>query len=86
MPDGPTIILILKILVSAVTVLFASSLVALATGRKKLHGTINKVFFALTITTVLGFEVLLRLGTDVTSQFSEAAKSAARRPASRAPS
>ncbi|HEY2786062.1 MAG TPA: hypothetical protein VGJ05_13930 [Fimbriiglobus sp.] len=78
MPDGPTIILTLKILVSAVTVLFAGSLVALATGRTRLHGLINKIFFALTISTVFGFELLLRLGTDVAATFSDEAKAALR--------
>jgi hypothetical protein len=76
MPNGPTIILVLKILVAAVTVLLAASLVALAAGHKKLHGRINTVFFVLTLTTVFGFELLLRLGTDVTSQFSDDAKAA----------
>ncbi len=78
MPSGPQIILILKVLVSAVTVLLAASLVALAAKRPRLHGRINLAFFALTITTVLGFELLLRLGTDVTSQFSDAAREALR--------
>lgn len=78
MLTGPQIILTLKVLVAAVTVLFAASLVALATGRKRLHGRINWVFFILTITTVLGFELLLRLGTDVTSQFSDDARHALR--------
>jgi hypothetical protein len=77
-PDGPTVILTLKILVSAVTVLFAASLVAIASGRKRLHGWINRVFFALTVTTVIGFELLLRLGTDVTATFSDEAKAALR--------
>ncbi len=74
MPDAPTILLALKILVSTVTVLFAASLVALAAGNKVLHGRINTVFFFLTLSTVLGFELLLRLGTDVTSQFSPDAR------------
>jgi hypothetical protein len=78
MPSGPQIILILKVLVSAVTVLLAASLVALAAKRPRLHGRINLVFFTLTITTVLGFELLLRLGTDVVSQFSEEARQALR--------
>ena len=78
MLDGPTIILILKVLVSAVTALFASSLVALAFGQKRVHGQINRLFFILTIGTVLIFELLLRLGTDVTSQFSDEARSALR--------
>jgi len=74
MPDGPTILLTLKVLVSTVTVLFAASIVAIALGHKKLHGRINTAFFILTLSTVLGFELLLRLGTDVTSQFSPDAR------------
>jgi hypothetical protein len=78
MPDGPMILLILKVLVSAVTVLLVASLVALAVKRPRWHGRINIVFFILTMTTVLGFEVLLRLGTDVTSTFSDDARAALR--------
>lgn len=78
MLTGPQIILTLKVLVAAVTVLFVASLVALAANRKRLHGRINWAFFVLTMTTVLGFELLLRLGTDVTSQFSDDAKRALR--------
>jgi hypothetical protein len=76
--SGPQVILILKILVCIVSVLFAASLIALVLGKKRLHGRINTVFFILTLSTVVGFELLLRLGMDVTSQFSEAAKSALR--------
>lgn len=74
MPTGPMIILTLKILVAAVTVLFAGSLVALAAGRPRLHGRINTVFFALTMATVAGFEALIiTLGRDhVTSHFNDA--------------
>jgi hypothetical protein len=78
MPAGPDIILTLKVLVAAVTVLFAASLAALLAGQKRLHGRINRVFFALTMLTVVGFELLLRLGTDVTAGFSEEAKQALR--------
>ena len=52
------IILILKILVSAVTVLLAASLLALWSGRQRLHGRINLVFFILTATTLIGLEVI----------------------------
>ncbi|CAN5165672.1 hypothetical protein BH11PLA2_BH11PLA2_43070 [soil metagenome] len=76
MPDGPTILLILKVLVSTVTVLFAASLVALAVKGPKLHGRINTIFFVLTMTTVFGFELLLRFGIDVTSTFSPEARKA----------
>lgn len=70
MPSGPDIILTLKVLVSAVTVLLAGSLVAIAAGRRKLHGRINTVFFILTLTTVAGFELLLQF-VDVKSAFDE---------------
>jgi hypothetical protein len=78
MPTGPQVILALKILVSLVTILFAASLVAIAAQRKRTHGRINTAFFILTLTTVVGFELLLRLGLDVTAAFSDAARSALR--------
>lgn len=78
MPDGSTIILALKVLVTAVTILFAAAVAAIATGRQKLHGRINTAFTVLTLTTVVGFEALLRLGADVTSGFSEAERFALR--------
>jgi hypothetical protein len=68
LPTGPQIILGLKVLVSTVTVLFAASLVALAAKRPRLHGQINSVFFALTMLTVVGFEVLLQF-VDVSATF-----------------
>ncbi len=60
MPTGPQIIITLKILVVTVTVLFALAMVALASGRPKLHGQINTLFFVLTMLTVICFEALLR--------------------------
>ena len=78
MPTGPEILLALKVLVSAVTVVFAAAVVAIATGYRRLHGQLNVVFFVLTMTTVLGFELLLRLGTDVSATFSPEAKAALR--------
>ena len=78
MPTGPEILLALKVLVSVVTVVFAAAIVAIATGRRRLHGRLNVVFFVLTMTTVLGFELLLRLGTDVSASFSPEAKQALR--------
>jgi hypothetical protein len=60
MPTGPQIILTLKVLVAAVTVLLTASLVALITRRPRLHGQINTVFFVLTMLTVVGFEILLQ--------------------------
>jgi hypothetical protein len=65
-----TIILALKIAVIAVTVLLAASLVALASGRPRLHGRINTVFFALVVLTVLAFEAIIRLmRPDLTAGF-----------------
>lgn len=78
MLDGPTILLTLKVLVTAVTVLFAAAVAAVATGNKRLHGRINGLFFVLTMTTVFGFELLIRLGTDVTASFSPEARAALR--------
>lgn len=66
-----TAILTLKILVAAVTVVLAASLVALALGRPRWHGRINVVFFILTVTTLLGFEVLIRMiNPELTAGFS----------------
>ncbi len=75
MPTGPQIILSLKVLVAAVTVLLIASQVALVVGRPRLHGRINTVFFALTMLTVIGFEVLLQF-VDVTETFTPEARQA----------
>jgi uncharacterized membrane protein YozB (DUF420 family) len=56
-----TVILILKIAVIAVTVLLAASLAALWRGNYRLHGRINVVFFVLTLTALLGLEVVARV-------------------------
>jgi hypothetical protein len=55
------IILVLKIAVITVTVLLAGSLIALARGKYRLHGKINTVFFVLTLTAVIGLEVVTQL-------------------------
>jgi len=55
------IILTLKFAVVAVTVLLLASLVALASGRRRLHGRINIAFFILTLTALLGLEGVTRL-------------------------
>lgn len=75
---GPDVIFTLKLLVSAVTVILIGSVWAIATGRRRLHGQLNLLFFILTMTTVLGFELLLRLGTEVTAGFSPEARQALR--------
>jgi cytochrome bd-type quinol oxidase subunit 2 len=77
MPTGPEIILTLKVLVVAVTLLLAAAIAALAAGRPRLHGRINTVFFVLTMLTVVGFEVLLQF-VDVKSTFDDAARRALR--------
>jgi uncharacterized membrane protein YozB (DUF420 family) len=59
--SGPAVILTLKIAVAAVTLLVASSLVPLLRGNYRLHGRINTAFFILTLATLLGFEVLIRV-------------------------
>lgn len=61
MLDGATVILILKVAVAAVTCLLAASVTAIALGNVRLHGRINIVFFVLTLTAVLGLEVLVRV-------------------------
>ncbi len=55
------VILALKIAVAAVTALLLASLVALWRGRYRLHGRINMVFFALTLTALLGLEGIARV-------------------------
>ncbi|HEY1190024.1 MAG TPA: hypothetical protein VGE74_20405 [Gemmata sp.] len=77
MPTGPQIIITLKVLVVAVTVLLALSMVALASGRTRLHGKINTAFFALTLTTVVCFEGLLQV-VNVSELFSPEARAALR--------
>jgi uncharacterized membrane protein YozB (DUF420 family) len=59
--QGPQVILVLKAAVAAVTVLLLASLVALARGNVRLHGRINLVFATLTLTAVLGLELLVRV-------------------------
>ena len=61
MLSGPIVILALKVAVSTVTVLFIASLVALARGRRRLHGRINLAFLVLTLTAVLGLELVIRV-------------------------
>ncbi len=58
---GPQVILALKVAVTAVTVLLALSLVALARGNYRLHGRINLVFFGLTVAALFALEVVVRL-------------------------
>ena len=57
---APTIILILKAAVIAVTILLVGSMTALIRGNIRLHGRVNLVFFALTLVAVLGLEAIIR--------------------------
>jgi hypothetical protein len=77
MPTGPEIILTLKVLVTAVTVLLLGSLAALAAGNRRLHGRINAVFMILTLVTVIGFEAVLQF-VDVKSGFDPSARESLR--------
>ena len=61
MLTGWQVILILKVAVVAVTVLLLASLAALVSGRYRLHGRINLVFFVLTLSALLGLELLVRV-------------------------
>jgi uncharacterized membrane protein YozB (DUF420 family) len=58
---GAQVILSLKCAVICVTLLLLASLLALARGNYKLHGRLNLTFFTLTLTALLGLEVLTRL-------------------------
>jgi uncharacterized membrane protein YozB (DUF420 family) len=70
--SGPTVILCLKVAVSAVTVLLLASFVALWKRDVRLHGRINLVFFILTLTALLGFELIIRvINPDVFRYISE---------------
>jgi len=55
------VMLALKIAVIAVTLLLIASLTALARGNIWLHGRINYAFFALTLTALIGLEVIVRM-------------------------
>ncbi len=61
MLTAENVLLTLKIAVAAVTVLLLASLLALARGNYRLHGRINTVFFVLTLTALIGLEVVVRL-------------------------
>jgi hypothetical protein len=76
---GPNVIIALKIAVAAVTVLLLASLIAIATGRRRLHGQINFYFFILTLAAVLGLELLIRfVKPDVFDYFDDSARKALR--------
>ena len=71
--EGPQVILTLKAAVLLVTGLLLASLVALVRGNVRLHGRINLVFATLTLSAVLGLELLVRVINPQTfAYFSEA--------------
>ncbi len=75
MLTGPQVIIILKIAVGLVTVLLVASAVALALRKPRLHGRINTLMTTLTLVTVLGFEVLIRIvGIPITEGWDEHAR------------
>lgn len=61
MLQGTAVIGVLKVAVTAVTLLLGASMVALWMGRTRLHGRINAVCFALTYATLGALEVLIRV-------------------------
>ncbi len=77
MLTGPQVILILKILVGLVTALLIASAVALVRRNYRLHGKINTWMSALTLLTVMGFELLVRVvGIKVTEGWDDSTKTA----------
>jgi uncharacterized membrane protein YozB (DUF420 family) len=61
MLTGPNVILALKIAVCVVTLIFFTSLIALARGQYRLHGRINMVFFGLTLLALVTLELVVRV-------------------------
>jgi hypothetical protein len=75
--EGPHVILTLKFAVGLVTLLLLASLAALAAGNYRLHGRINVIFATLTLTAVIGLELLVRVfDPEVFSYFSSETVSA----------
>jgi len=74
---GGQVILALKVAVSAVTILLAASTIALVRGNIRLHGRINMVFFALTMTAVFSLEIIVRfIDPNIFSYLDESARRA----------
>lgn len=61
MLTGPNVILTLKVAVCIVTLIFLTSLIALARGNYRLHGGINMVFFVLTLIALVSLELAARI-------------------------
>lgn len=77
MLTGPNVILTLKVAVSAVTLIFLASQVAIALGRRRLHGQLNLIFAVLTLIAVLGLEIIIRfLNPNLIADFTPEARQA----------
>ena len=75
MLSGPQVILILKIAVGLVTVLLIASGIAIARRNYRLHGILNSWLASLTLITVIGFELLIRVvGINVTEGWDDNAR------------
>lgn len=59
--NGPNVILALKLAVALVTVILACAGIAAWKHNYRLHGRLNIAFFALTMTALVAFEVVIRL-------------------------
>lgn len=75
MLTGPQVILLLKIAVGLVTILLLCSAVALLKRNFRVHGLINTWMASLTLITVMGFEMLVRVvGIKVTEGWDDSTK------------
>lgn len=75
MLTGPQVILLLKVAVGVVTTMLVCSGIALAKGKYRIHGLINTWMASLTLITVMGFELLVRVvGIKVTEGWDDATK------------
>jgi uncharacterized membrane protein YozB (DUF420 family) len=75
MLTGPQVILLLKCAVGLVTILLIASGIALAKRKYRLHGVINTWMASLTLLTVMGFELLVRVvGIKVTDGWDDNTK------------
>ena len=75
MLTGPQVILLLKCAVGLVTILLIACGIALGKRNYRLHGLINTWMASLTLITVMGFELLVRvIGINVTYGWDDSTK------------
>ncbi len=75
MLTAPNVILALKIAVILVTLIWLAAVTAIALGHRRLHGWLNTAFFVLTLSAVLGLEIIIRvLNPGLTDSFPEATR------------